>query len=349
MNDVIHVPVMPDEVVRYLAPPAGGLIVDATLGEGGHSALLLEASPRAHLVGLDADATMVERAARRLAPYAGRTALRNVWFDEYFASESGDERPAAVLLDLGISMYHYRFSGRGFSFSGEERLDMRLNEAVGLSAADICNGWPERQIADLIFEFGEERLSRRIAAAICRERRREPIHTAHQLSEIVFLSVPVSYRHGRIHPATRTFQALRIVVNDELGRLQRALCAAIRRLAPGGRLGVISFHSLEDRIVKQTFRAFSAGTPEKQCMETSLSPMSREGRDGAYSGAGAHSGDGGGIDEPVRILTKKPLVPSDQECRENPASRSAKFRVLEKALRQDAVNQMSGAEKGWNG
>lgn len=345
MNDTIHVPVMPEEVVRYLAPPAGGLIVDATLGEGGHSALLLDASPRAHLVGLDADATMVERAARRLAPYAGRAALRNVWFDQYFSSESGDERPMAVLLDLGISMYHFRMSGRGFSFAGEERLDMRLDEAVGLSAADIVNGWPERQIADLIFEFGEERLSRRIAAAICRERRREPIHTAHQLSEIVFSSVPVSYRHGRIHPATRTFQALRIVVNDELSRLQRVLCAAIRRLAPGGRLGVISFHSLEDRIVKQTFRAFSVGAPEKQCTDADHSPMSKEGRRSGYSASS--SVNEVGVDLPVRILTKKPLVPSDQECRENPASRSAKFRVLEKTVDQDDMNQLFASGKGW--
>lgn len=307
MSELIHVPVMPQQVLRYLAPAQNrGLIVDATLGEGGHSALFLENSPHVHLVGLDADATMLERAAVRLAPYSGRYSLHHVWFDDYFASYSQEqERPVAVLFDLGISMYHFRQSGRGFTFREQERLDMRLNPSAQTSAATIVNTSSERQLADLIFQLGEERYSRRIAAAIVRRRHQAPIETAADLADIVNRCVPPAYRHGRIHPATRTFQALRIAVNAELDRLARALEAAIDVLAVGGRLGVISFHSLEDRIVKHAFRE-----RKNRSISASQAPMSSS--------------------ERVQVLTKKPLVADQDECQRNPAARSAKFRVLEK-------------------
>ncbi|TVQ39992.1 MAG: 16S rRNA (cytosine(1402)-N(4))-methyltransferase RsmH [Spirochaetaceae bacterium] len=305
MDELVHVPVMPQEVIRYLAPPEGGLVIDATLGEGGHSALFLDASPRIHLVGLDADATMLERAAWRLAPYSQRCTLRHIWFDDYFSSYREPERPMAVLFDLGISMYHFRQSGRGFALREQERLDMRLNPSSQTTAETIVNTCGEQEIADLIFRFGEERYSRRIAAEIVKRRRQAPIETAAELAAIVAGCVPPGYRYGRIHPATRTFQALRIAVNSELDRLQRALDAAIDVLADGGRLGVISFHSLEDRIVKHTFRQ-----RRNRSMAEARTPMSSS--------------------EQVQIITRKPLIAEPQECRANPASRSAKFRVIAK-------------------
>lgn len=311
MNEGVHVPVMPAQVIELLAPPGPGLVIDATVGEGGHSALFLAHSPHLQLVGLDADAVMLERAAGRLAPFSGRFRLRHIWFDRFFASYPETDRPKAVLFDLGISMFHYQRAGRGFSFRELEQLDMRLDLESGPSAADIVNQYSERALADLLFQLGEERYSRRIAAAIARRRRETPITSAHDLAEIVFTSVPVAYRHGRIHPATRTFQALRIEVNDELQRLRRALEAALDVLDVGGRLGVISFHSLEDRIVKQMFRE-----RKNRSIEAEPAPM--------------NSNERGSAGEQFTVLTKRPLVADEQECGRNPAARSAKFRVIEK-------------------
>lgn len=312
MSEQVHVPVMPAQVIELLAPQGPGLVIDATVGEGGHSALFLEHSPHVQLVGLDADAAMLERAATRLAPFSGRVSLRHVWFDRYFTSYPEPERPTAVLFDLGISMFHYLRAGRGFSFREQERLDMRLDPSSGRSAADIINQYSEQALADLLFQLGEERYSRRIAAAIVRRRCEVPITSACDLSEVVFTAVPVAYRHGRIHPATRTFQALRIEVNGELDRLRNALEAALDNLAGDGRLGVISFHSLEDRIVKHLFR-------ERKNRSTGAvhTPMNRSERE-----------DSG---EQFRLLTKRPLVADAEECRRNPAARSAKFRVIEKS------------------
>ncbi len=295
----VHQAVLVSEVLDFLAPQAGDrLLIDATVGEGGHSACFLQRFPGIRVVGIDADQAMLERARERLAEFGGRVELVHEWFDTYFQTAPTATHPDRILMDLGVSMYHFTKADRGFSFRDDGPLDMRLDADRPLddriqTAAELVNTLREGDLADLIYQFGEERLSRRIAAAICRERVAKPFRTAAQLADVIRGAVPSSYRHGRIHPATRTFQALRIAVNSELDRLQRAIPEALKMLPPAGRLGAISFHSLEDRIVKHLFRD-AVGT-------------------GRY-----------------RSLTKKPVTASDEERTGNPASRSAKFRVIER-------------------
>jgi 16S rRNA (cytosine1402-N4)-methyltransferase len=288
---------MPDEVMKYLVPrKANALIVDGTLGEGGHSLRFLEAYPESRVIGIDADELMGQRALSRLSRWQNRFELITGWTDEVLSAWSG-ESPDLILMDLGISTYHYESSGRGFSFRAKESLDMRLDGTDGEDAAYLVNNLEEKELADLIFTFGEERFSRRIARRIAEERSRELIRDSSVLAGIVARAVPSKSRHGRLHVATKTFQALRIAVNGELDRLGRLLETAPGLLAPGGRLGIISFHSLEDRLVKRAFRSLDIRF-------------------------------GGEFD----VLTRKPLVPSDKEARENPPSRSAKFRVIEKPV-----------------
>jgi 16S rRNA (cytosine1402-N4)-methyltransferase len=274
-------------------------MVDGTLGEGGHAEAFLSRFPGLRLVGVDADKEIQARARERLAPFGDRVRFENALFEEFLAGMAGKGEGAdIVLLDLGISIFHYELSGRGFSFGKDESLDMRIDPTRGESAADIVQTRPENELADLIFNFGEERYSRRIARLIVQERGRGRIGTAKALAELVYRAVPAQARHGRSHPATKTFQALRIAANDELGRLERGMAAAARALKPGGRLGVISFHSLEDRIVKRYFKAL-------------VSPMSESGETAAYE-----------------AVTRKPVEASDEEARSNPPSRSAKLRVV---------------------
>lgn len=306
--DVIHYTVMGREVLENLVPPyPSSLIVDATLGEGGHSDLFLSRYPDLQVIGLDADADIMDRARIRLSRYGDRIQFVNAWFDDYFAGIDSDTRPALILFDLGISSYHYKLSTRGFSFQSDEPLDMRLDTGSGPSASDLVNGRSEEELANLMYTFGEERYARRIAARIVRERQTRGIATSAQLAEIVYRAVPQDYRHGRIHPATRTFQALRIAVNSELERLARALPAAIDSLEPKGRIGVISFHSLEDRAVKTLFRERSRDSNVGR-----NSPTMKERAAG------------------LSLITKKPLRPAADEVAENSASRSAKLRVAEK-------------------
>jgi 16S rRNA (cytosine1402-N4)-methyltransferase len=306
----VHQSVLVNEVLDLLAPGDGSrLLIDATVGEGGHSVCFLQRFEGIRVVGIDADQTMLERARARLVGFEGRVELVNQWFDRYFQTLPTPPHPDRVLMDLGVSMYHFTKAARGFSFREDEPLDMRLDGDRPLddeapSAADIVNTYPETELADLIFKYGEERLSRRIAAAICRERAQAPFRTAAGLADTIRGSVPASYRHSRLHPATRTFQALRIAVNSELDRVRRAIPSVLQILAPAGRLGIISFHSLEDRIVKHLFR----------------------------DAAGA-----GGF----RVLTKKPIVASDEERSSNPASRSAKFRVIERVVERPADERVS--------
>ena len=291
----VHVPVMLRQVSEYLVPAREeSLIIDGTLGEGGHSRRFLDDFSRARVVGIDADERVGERAARRLAAYGDRFEFRSGWSDEVLAGWEG-RAPDIVLMDLGVSAYHYAKSGRGFSFSGDEPLDMRLRCSQGPDASEMVNTMREDELADLIYRFGGERFSRRIARGIVEGRRERPVTTSGRLARIVNCAVPGASRRGRLHPATRTFQALRIAVNGELDHLSRFLEIVPPMLAPSGRLGVISFHSLEDRMVKQVFRA-------------------RDRR------------RGGGFS----VMTPKPLVPDEDEVRANPASRSAKFRVLAK-------------------
>ena len=259
---IVHLPVLLQETLEFLAPDnTPSLMVDGTLGEGGHTEAFLTKYPELNIIGLDADRNIQAKARKRLEPFGDRISFRNTWFDEFFASYGEPERPDRILLDLGISVYHYEESERGFSFGRDEALDMRLNSDEGESARDIVNNWPEKDLADIIYRYGEERYSRRIAGAICRRRQETPLELASDLADLVRGAVPAAARHGRIHPATKTFQALRIAVNGELDRLERVMAEAFRVLNVGGRLGIITFHSLEDRMVKLYFRDLDRNCP----------------------------------------------------------------------------------------
>lgn len=308
--EIAHYPVLKEEVLSLLQPREGeGLLIDATLGEGGHSQLFLETWPDLKVVALDADEAIMDVARRRLAPFGDRVRFFNTWFNVFFRDYPlGDERPDLILFDLGISVYHYEKGGRGFSFRKDEKLDMRLGGELEITAFDIVNEYPQDEIADIIFRFGEEGYSRRIAAGIVSARKDRPIKSTGELAEIIRRSVPPKYRHGRIHPATRSFQALRIFVNGELARLEGVLQDAFTILKPGGRMGVIAFHSLEDRIVKWFFRE-----KQKPCTCPPEWPICKC--------EGIPAAD---------ILTKKPVRPGEEEVRHNPPSRSARLRVLEK-------------------
>jgi len=284
--------VLVDEVVFLLRPRDGGWVIDATVGMGGHAEAILSAGGGSvSLLGLDTDREALARAGERLAPFRDRVALAHSSFRDLAraAAEQGIDRARAILLDLGLSSWQLEQSGRGFSFQGDEPLDMRLDPSTGETVAALVNRLPEPELARLIFEYGEEPYARRIARAIVRRR---PLARTGDLVAAVRGAVPRAAWPRRLHVATRTFQALRMAVNDELGALRQALAQAPVLLAPAGRLGVISFHSGEDRIVKQTFRALEpAGFAE---------------------------------------LEPSPRQPTDDEVRENPRARSAKLRVLER-------------------
>jgi 16S rRNA (cytosine1402-N4)-methyltransferase len=288
-----HVPVMTTAVLQYLRPENGGLFLDCTVGLGGHARALLEAGAT-RLMGLDRDPDALARARETLAPWGDRVELVHADYramDEVL-DQRQVERVDGTLADLGVSSMQFDSPCRGFSFQRDEPLDMRMDRSQGETAADLIARSTERDLADAIFQFGEERLSRRIARAIVDARREGPIDTTGRLATIVRRALP---RRGylRIDPATRTFQALRIWVNRELDGLDRFIEAAARRLSTGARLVVIAFHSLEDRIVKHTLRALQ--------------------RDGL-----------------VQVLTKKPIVPRDEEVERNPRARSAKLRAAER-------------------
>jgi 16S rRNA (cytosine1402-N4)-methyltransferase len=290
-DDPIHQPVLVREVVEWLRPSAGGLFVDCTLGLGGHTrALLLAGASR--VIGIDRDRDALAIALDRLGPLAERVEAVHA---DYRALPSllearGVERVQGVLADLGVSSMQFDAEGRGFSFRRDEPLDMRMDQSGGLTAADFVNEADEVELADVIFRFGEERYSRRIARALVAAR---PVATTGQLAAVVRRAVPTR-GWQRIDPATRTFQALRIKVNGELEGLDDFVRHAADRLEPGGRAAVISFHSLEDRIVKHTMRGLADETP------------------GAF-----------------RVLTKKPVTAADDELAANPRARSAKLRVGE--------------------
>ncbi|MDR1240078.1 MAG: 16S rRNA (cytosine(1402)-N(4))-methyltransferase RsmH [Treponema sp.] len=310
--EIVHIPVLLEETIEYLAPrKAGELMVDATLGEGGHSEAFLSRFPDLKIIGVDADPEIQAVARRRLSSFGDRLHFHSGWAQDFFAAYPGElKRPDTILIDLGVSLFHYEKSGRGFSFRKDEALDMRLDTSSGSTAADLVNRLPEKELADLLYHNAEERRSRRIARAIVEQRGRGNIGTSAALAKVVEQAVPVSGRSGGIHPATLTMQALRIAVNGELSRLPHLLEGALRVLEPGGRLGVITFHSLEDRIVKNFFRE-----QNKNCTCPPDAPICRcEGR------------------RSVNILTRKGLAAGDDEIRRNPPSRSARLRVVEKVL-----------------
>jgi 16S rRNA (cytosine1402-N4)-methyltransferase len=290
----VHQSVLVDEVVRLMAPQEGEVVVDATAGQGGHSeALLKEAHIK--LIALDADPTAVEAVQSRLKPFGARVAVVNANFstlDEVLTT-AGIQEVDAVLFDLGWRQEQLA-QGRGFSFQADEPLIMSYGQvpASGFNAAEVLNKWSERAIADVLFGYGEERYAKRIAKAVVARREAKPIETTLEFVEIIRDSVPHHYRHGKLHLATRSFQALRVAVNDELGVIDRGVRAAWKHLAPGGRIAVISFHSTEDRIVKRLFLELAK--------------------------------DNG------TILTKKPLTATKEEVTHNSSARSAKLRGIQK-------------------
>ena len=285
-----HQPVLADQVLAACAelplPPGGAsaLLLDCTLGGGGHSALLLAAHPQLRLIGLDRDPTARAAAAERLAPFGDRFTIVATSFGDYTPTQP----VVAVLADLGVSSPQLDVAARGFSFRADGPIDMRMNPEAGETAAELIDRLEEKELADLIYAFGEERLSRRIARRLVAERPWSGSdRSSADLAYVIGGCFPPQARRGRIHPATRTFQALRIAVNDELGNLERLLERAPDWLVPGGILAIISFHSLEDRRVKQAFLA----------------------------------------DERLERITRRPLVAEAAEAEANPRSRSAKLRL----------------------
>ena len=312
--EIVHKPVLLKECLHYLSPIGEpyenrAVMIDSTLGEGGHTYNFLSKYPNLSVIGLDADKYIQAKAKERLSVFGDRIHFYNGWFNDFYDNYPDEyEKPDLILFDLGISVYHYEKSSRGFSFRYDEQLDMRLNENSEKSAADLVNDLPEDKLADLIYLYGEEKLSRKIAAAIVKARAGGRIESSKALAQIIWDAVPANYRYGQIHPATRTFQALRIAVNSELKRLPGALHAAFNDLKVGGKMGVITFHSLEDRIVKNYFRNLG-----KKCVCPPEVAICRCGGK-----------------ECAEILTRKPVCPSEEEIKDNSPSRSAKLRVVRK-------------------
>jgi 16S rRNA (cytosine1402-N4)-methyltransferase len=297
-----HIPVMSEEVLSWLVREDSQIYLDCTVGYSGHAEKILEATgPESRLIGLDRDDAAISASRKRLARFGDRVLLLHGHFMglKQHLTASAIGQVDGILFDLGVSSMQLEEPARGFSFQADGPLDMRMDQSMSGTAADLVNRWPEAQLADAIFQFGEERFSRRIAHAVVRARERHPLATTKELVSVIEGAVPANYRHGRLHCATRTFQAIRIAVNQELDCLEPALRDAADVLSPGGRLCVISFHSLEDRIVKHTLRALS-------------------GKD----------------DSVLVVLTKKPQVPTREESDRNPRSRSAKLRVAQRVFKE---------------
>jgi 16S rRNA (cytosine1402-N4)-methyltransferase len=305
-----HVPVLLDETIQALQPRPGGLYVDATVGGGGHAEKVLELSiPNGILLALDADPVALDASRIRLARFGDRVSFTRTYSDGMLdaAREYGFLGVDGVLFDLGVSSPQIDTPERGFSFQSDAPLDMRFGPGAERSAADLINELSERELREIIGEYGEERFAGRIARHIVEERASRPILTTEHLAGVVKRAKPHSSTE-RIHPATRVFQALRIAVNDELGRLSRALPQALELLGDGGRLAVISFHSLEDRIVKRFMRQEAAGCvcpPELPACVCNRTPT-------------------------LRLVTRRPLTASEDEIAANPRARSAKLRVAER-------------------
>ena len=305
-----HESVMRNEVLHYLNVHMEGVIVDGTLGDGGHTEFILKnTTPEIRVLAIDRDRSAIERASERLSPFRNRVTLAhgNLGDIKELAAENGITSVVGVLMDLGVSSPQLDTAGRGFSIQHDGPLDMRMASSQKTSAADLLIKLSDAELASIIKDYGEERYAKRVVRAIRREQEERPITTTGQLSRIV-ARVVKSSRHSRIHPATRTFQALRIAVNEELEQLKTALAGMMGLLHSTARVAVISFHSLEDRIVKTFFR-----DEEKGCSCPPKIPICVCGRMPA-----------------LKILTRKPLVPSEEEVAQNPRSCSAKLRVAER-------------------
>jgi len=316
-----HVPVLAGRVTALLAPALaadGAVLVDATLGRAGHARALLEACPGLLLVGIDADVAAIEAARELLAPFANRVTLVHARYDEIPAilssgsiaagpDTAGPDQVMGLLFDLGVSSPQLDDPGRGFAYAQDAPLDMRMDRTRDLTAADIVNGYPAAELARLLRDYGEERFARRIADAVVRQRAQAPITSTQRLSAIVKDAIPAATRRTGGNPAKRTFQALRIEVNDELGTLRRALPAALGVLAVGGRVAVLAYHSLEDRIVKRELVRLSAdqappGLPVPASAATNQ----------------------------FRLLTRGAERPDSQEVTSNPRAASARLRAAER-------------------
>jgi 16S rRNA (cytosine1402-N4)-methyltransferase len=310
-----HVPVLLERVVALVAPPLSApdrgrtVFVDATLGLAGHSEAVLEACPQAHLVGIDRDVHALERAQARLARFEGRTSFAHAAYDEIgdVLADADLDHADAVLFDLGVSSMQLDVRERGFAYAEDAPLDMRMNDTTGQTAADVLNTYPVEELTRILKVYGEERFARRIAEAVVRERAREPFTRSARLVELLRESIPAPARRTGGHPAKRTFQALRIEVNDELSVLRRAIPAAIDSLAVGGRVVAMSYHSLEDRIVKQ---AFTSRTRTDVPPDLPFVPEGHE--------------------PELRLLTRGAEKASASEIADNPRAASVRLRAVER-------------------
>jgi 16S rRNA (cytosine1402-N4)-methyltransferase len=301
-----HKPVMVQQVLEFLDIRSSDTVIDCTLGEGGHASHFLSRIEEGLVIGIEQDEEILGRAKQRLKDKVDRflPVLGNFSDLREIANKRIGGPADKIFFDLGISMFHFKISGRGFGFSQNEPLDMRLDRSRSLSAGDVVNNFQEKKLAEIIWAYGEERFSNRIASFIVKERTKRPITMTQELADTVSRAIPRRYWPKSIHPATKTFQALRIFVNDEIEILENALRDGIDLLRQGGRICVISFHSLEDRIVKSVFRELSRG-----CTCPPDFPVCVCGKK-----------------KVIRTVTKRPLVPDDDELKVNPASRSARLR-----------------------
>lgn len=310
MAGPVHKSVLLDECIRYLNIKPDGVYVDGTLGLGGHSEAILRHIDGGRLIGIDRDENAIAYAAERLKPFGDRATLVRGNFADIgdILDRLGIERVDGMLFDLGVSSPQLDDARRGFSYAKDAPLDMRMDESAPLTAFDVVNTWSEAELRDILWRYGEERYSGRIAAAIVSQRERQKIETTAQLADIIRAAMPAAALREKQHPAKRSFQAIRIAVNDELGSLEQMLQQAENRLAPGGRLLVISFHSLEDRRVKEAIRAREDGCtcpPEFPVCVCGFVPT-------------------------LRSVTRKPVMPTEEEIRENPRARSARLRIAER-------------------
>ena len=303
-----HKPVLFEETIRSLAIRPEGTYIDGTMGGGGHSEAILKQLTTGRLLSIDQDPDAIQAAGKRLAPYPQSIRVRGNFSQmAELARAQGIDAVDGVLLDIGVSSYQLDTPERGFSYHHDAPLDMRMSKE-GPSARDLVNTLGQQELADIIFRYGEDRSARRIAQGIVQAREQAPIETTAQLAEIIKASVPAAVRRGEGHPARKTFQALRIAVNGELDRLREGLQAGFGLLKPGGRLAVITFHSLEDRIVKTAFQQAAQG-----CTCPKEFPVCVCGKK-----------------PKVRLTPRKPILPDEGEIKENPRARSAKLRVCEK-------------------
>ncbi len=315
MSTAPHVPVLLDRVVSLVAPALdapGSVLVDATLGLGGHTEAVLTRCPEARVVGIDRDPHALERSRQRLAPFGDRVVFVHAVYDEIpdVLAGQGIDHADAVLFDLGVSSMQLDVRERGFAYAEDAPLDMRMDDTAGLTAAEVLNTYPVEELARILRDYGEERFARRIAEAVVRERAREPFSRSARLVELIRDAIPAPARRTGGHPAKRTFQALRIEVNDELGVLRRALPAALEAIGVGGRVVVMSYHSLEDRLTKQ---AFARGTKSDLPPDLPVVPEGHE--------------------PPLRLLTRGAEKASADEVAQNPRAASVRLRAVERVNR----------------